>query len=216
MSALLRHTERSCGMVSTDREVAEKSARSRSLHDAMEGRAKAWRVHKLQKQRIKELGALLDLKMQTPISPIASTKSEPATLMPTNTSVAENDIPSAMYGHKHTEDQTRTMQVVRIPALSRFDVDTAFERFELPAEGTVFFPSCWDGVNLDSADHKSHMAYPIQNYNSGDCPASHPVHLVSLFYEMLVSVDQFPYTGAGTWVLANGDTTAATSRTAGM
>lgn len=80
----------------------------------------------------------------------------------------------------------------------------------------MFFPSCWDGVNLDSADHKSHMAYPIQNYNSGDCPASHPVHLVSLFYEMLVSVDQFPYTGAGTWVLANGDTTAATSRTAGM
>ncbi|OCH94040.1 WSC-domain-containing protein [Obba rivulosa] len=71
----------------------------------------------------------------------------------------------------------------------------------------IFFPSCWDGVNLDSADHKSHMAYPIQNYNSGDCPDSHPVHLVSLFYEMFVSVDQFPYNGAGTWVYANGDTT---------
>ena len=24
----------------------------------------------------------------------------------------------------------------------------------------VTFPSCWDGLNLDSADHKSHMAYP--------------------------------------------------------
>lgn len=24
----------------------------------------------------------------------------------------------------------------------------------------VFFPSCWNGVDLDSADHKSHMAYP--------------------------------------------------------
>ncbi|RPD60379.1 WSC-domain-containing protein [Lentinus tigrinus ALCF2SS1-7] len=71
----------------------------------------------------------------------------------------------------------------------------------------VFFPSCWDGVNLDSADHKSHMAYPIQNYNSGDCPDSHPVHLVSLFYEMFVSVDQYSYWGPGTWVLANGDTT---------
>ncbi|TBU27996.1 WSC-domain-containing protein [Dichomitus squalens] len=71
----------------------------------------------------------------------------------------------------------------------------------------VFFPSCWDGVNLDSADHKSHLAYPIQNYNSGDCPDSHPVHLVSLFYEMLVSVDQYSYWGPGTWVLANGDTT---------
>ena len=71
----------------------------------------------------------------------------------------------------------------------------------------VFFPSCWDGVNLDSADHKSHMAYPIQNFNSGDCPASHPVQLISLFYEMFVNVGDFPYNGAGTWVLANGDTT---------
>ncbi|KAI0659966.1 WSC-domain-containing protein [Cubamyces menziesii] len=71
----------------------------------------------------------------------------------------------------------------------------------------VFFPSCWDGVNLDSPDHKSHMAYPVQAYNTGDCPDSHPVHLVSLFYEMFVSVDQFEYHGAGTWVLANGDTT---------
>ncbi|KAI0341471.1 WSC-domain-containing protein [Trametopsis cervina] len=70
----------------------------------------------------------------------------------------------------------------------------------------IFFPSCWDGVNLDSADHKSHMAYPIQNYNSGDCPASHPVHLVSLFYEMFVSVDQFPYQ-AGSWVFSFGDDT---------
>ncbi|KAI1789214.1 WSC-domain-containing protein [Ganoderma leucocontextum] len=71
----------------------------------------------------------------------------------------------------------------------------------------VFFPSCWDGVNLDSADHKSHLAYPIQNYNSGDCPDTHPVHLVSLFYEMLVSVDQYSYWGSGTWVFANGDPT---------
>ncbi|TBU27990.1 hypothetical protein BD311DRAFT_664324 [Dichomitus squalens] len=71
----------------------------------------------------------------------------------------------------------------------------------------VFFPSCWDGVNLDSPDHTSHMAYPIQNYNSGDCPESHPVHLVSLFYEMDVSVGQLDFWGNGTWVLANGDTT---------
>ena len=33
------------------------------------------------------------------------------------------------------------------------------------------FPNCWDGVNLDSADHRSHMAYPV----SSRCPASHPV-----------------------------------------
>ncbi|EIW54702.1 WSC-domain-containing protein [Trametes versicolor FP-101664 SS1] len=71
----------------------------------------------------------------------------------------------------------------------------------------VFFPSCWDGVNLDSPDHKSHMAYPIQNFDSGDCPDTHPVHLISLFYEMGVNVGQFDFHGVGTWVLANGDTT---------
>jgi len=34
-------------------------------------------------------------------------------------------------------------------------------------------PSCWDGVHLDSADHKSHMAYPV----GGVCPPHHPVPL---------------------------------------
>jgi hypothetical protein len=32
-------------------------------------------------------------------------------------------------------------------------------------------PSCWDGIHLDSADHKSHMAYPV----NGECPPDHPV-----------------------------------------
>ena len=40
----------------------------------------------------------------------------------------------------------------------------------------IDFPSCWDGVNLDSPDHKSHMAYP----NRGVCPVSHPVGLPAL------------------------------------
>ena len=32
-------------------------------------------------------------------------------------------------------------------------------------------PSCWDGLHLDTPDHKSHMAYPVK----GVCPADHPV-----------------------------------------
>jgi hypothetical protein len=39
-----------------------------------------------------------------------------------------------------------------------------------------FFPNCWDGVHLDSADHKSHMAYS----HNGSCPASHPVAIARL------------------------------------
>ncbi|KAK4952659.1 hypothetical protein LTR10_009465 [Elasticomyces elasticus] len=49
----------------------------------------------------------------------------------------------------------------------------------------VYFPSCWDGVNNDTADHKSHMAYPIGHYDNGVCPESHPVHLISIFFEVI-------------------------------
>jgi Domain of unknown function (DUF1996) len=35
----------------------------------------------------------------------------------------------------------------------------------------VRFPDCWDGKSLDSADHKSHLAYAVR----GVCPATHPV-----------------------------------------
>jgi hypothetical protein len=38
-------------------------------------------------------------------------------------------------------------------------------------ESYLDFPHCWDGRNLDSADHKTHMSYPVNNA----CPASHPV-----------------------------------------
>ena len=49
---------------------------------------------------------------------------------------------------------------------------------------SVTFPRCWDGVNLDSPDHRSHMAYwPIPNpyvdatHPEGKCPPTHPITL---------------------------------------
>lgn len=39
---------------------------------------------------------------------------------------------------------------------------------------SVVFPNCWDGVNLDSADHLSHLAYVAEQ---DPCPAEHPVRL---------------------------------------
>ena len=41
-------------------------------------------------------------------------------------------------------------------------------------------PSCWDGINLDSANHKSHMAYPV----NGECPASHPVAVPMIEFKL--------------------------------
>ncbi|MEO3745523.1 DUF1996 domain-containing protein [Plantactinospora sp. B5E13] len=43
-------------------------------------------------------------------------------------------------------------------------------------ESYLDFPQCWNGRDLDSPDHKSHMAYPV----GGDCPATHPVPVPKL------------------------------------
>jgi hypothetical protein len=37
----------------------------------------------------------------------------------------------------------------------------------------VYFPDCWNGRDLDSADHKSHLAYT----HNGACPKAYPVEL---------------------------------------
>lgn len=42
-------------------------------------------------------------------------------------------------------------------------------------------PSCWDGKNLDSADHRSHVAY-MEDTHLGymACPSTHPIHVPAL------------------------------------
>jgi hypothetical protein len=77
------------------------------------------------------------------------------------------------------------------------------------------FPQCWDGVNLDSPDHKSHMAYP----SGGACPASHPVPLPEVGFNVRFSTgpaagatafwrlssDNYPYTGSNAGYSIHGD-----------
>ncbi|GGK84474.1 DUF1996 domain-containing protein [Mangrovihabitans endophyticus] len=45
-------------------------------------------------------------------------------------------------------------------------------------------PSCWDGIHLDTPDHKSHMAYPVV----GVCPADHPVAVPMIEFKMAFPV----------------------------
>lgn len=75
----------------------------------------------------------------------------------------------------------------------------------------VFFPSCWDGKNLDSPDHKSHVAYPISGaYNDGACPDTHPVHLISIFFETIWQTNLFENDWHGDsqpFVFSTGDAT---------
>jgi Domain of unknown function (DUF1996) len=59
----------------------------------------------------------------------------------------------------------------------------------------VNFPSCWDGRNLDSANHKNHVAYPVR----GRCPSGYPVAVpaISLIY-------RYPTLGGAGVSLASG------------
>lgn len=71
----------------------------------------------------------------------------------------------------------------------------------------IVFPSCWDGINLDSPDHQSHLSYPKgQHPDTGDCPSTHPIKFMTLFYEFIWSTNKLQNDVNGTLVLANGDT----------
>ena len=55
-------------------------------------------------------------------------------------------------------------------------------------------PSCWDGVNLDSPDHRSHVAYPsCGSWGYPRCDAQHPsvipTYTYAAFYTLLSTDD---------------------------
>jgi hypothetical protein len=69
----------------------------------------------------------------------------------------------------------------------------------------LMFPSCWNGVDVDSPDHKSHMAYP-DLVKDGQCPEGFGTRLISLFYETKYDTQDFRGVD-GQFVLATGDPT---------
>ena len=64
------------------------------------------------------------------------------------------------------------------------------------------FPSCGTG-ELDSADHKSHMAYPSL-VKEGNCPKGYDVHYPFLFFETIWATNAFAGE-EGQFVLSHGD-----------
>jgi hypothetical protein len=75
----------------------------------------------------------------------------------------------------------------------------------------VNFPECWDGVNLDSPDHKSHMAYATYRNQPqvSSCPSTHPVQLprISEIFSYRVTANSRPMN----WRLSS-DTYASSTR----
>jgi len=70
----------------------------------------------------------------------------------------------------------------------------------------VYFPSCWDGKNVDTPNHKDHVAYPAKGaYNGGVCPPTHPVALFSIFFEFFFETNT--YTDFNRFAWSCGDAT---------
>ncbi|KAL7626037.1 hypothetical protein AAE478_002807 [Parahypoxylon ruwenzoriense] len=55
------------------------------------------------------------------------------------------------------------------------------------------FPACWDGKNLDSPDHQSHMYSTTKGgfREAGPCPSSHPKRMAQLAYETMWNTTGF-------------------------
>jgi len=70
--------------------------------------------------------------------------------------------------------------------------------------GAVTAPQqdCWDGKNLDSADHRAHMSNMKRDPNTGQmkCPATHPKVIPQLTLGVWYSVGP---EGANTWELSS-------------
>lgn len=77
--------------------------------------------------------------------------------------------------HKQARQEAECVDAGRCPSgdcetWNDFFPATTCEELEMSMD----MPSCWDGVHLDSVDHRSHVAYPK---NDEECPSSHPVRL---------------------------------------
>lgn len=61
------------------------------------------------------------------------------------------------------------------------------------------FPACWDGKNLDSANHQDHMYNTVRGafQPAGACPSSHPVRVPQVAYETMW--DTTPFNDQSLW-----------------
>jgi len=106
------------------------------------------------------------------------------------------------------------------PGVGKYDTVHFPNKF-CPAgiRANIFFPNCWDGKNLDSADHKSHMSFangPVDAsiglfFHKGACPSTHPVRVPTVLYETHWDTaffkDMWPKDGSQPLVLSMGDPT---------
>ncbi len=79
------------------------------------------------------------------------------------------------------------------PCTGRDSVDVPMDLSCKMIRQTLIFPTCWDGKNLDSPDHRSHVAYGggAGANGGGACPSTHPVKLPQIMYELMWNISSF-------------------------
>ena len=96
------------------------------------------------------------------------------------------------------------------------------ETFDFPKEPcphgimvNTYYPTCWDGKNLDSPNHMDHVAYPAHGTfeSGGPCPDTHPVKVPQILLETVWDTKQFnnkadwPADGSQPFMWSNGEST---------
>jgi hypothetical protein len=73
-----------------------------------------------------------------------------------------------------------------------------------PIKAHIQFPNCWDGVNLDSPDHRSHMAYWT---SAKTCPSSYPIRIPRIRFNVAYNIKN----GKGTYLSSDHGVPGGTS-----
>jgi hypothetical protein len=89
---------------------------------------------------------------------------------------------------------------------------TGFRSCKYGLASELTFPSCWNGMSMDTANPHAHMAYPGQvGGGIESCPATHraarfPSTFIEFWYD-ITSFDKQYNASSSPWVLSNGDHT---------
>ncbi|KAI0418270.1 hypothetical protein F5X98DRAFT_386487 [Xylaria grammica] len=104
-----------------------------------------------------------------------------------------NKTPKANICHRCWTSDTDNPFVGGAPCTGSDTVDIPKSKTCKMIRQTIIFPTCWDGKNLDSPDHQSHVAYSSGSgaTGGGACPSTHPVKLPQIMYELMWDTHEF-------------------------
>ena len=101
-------------------------------------------------------------------------------------------------GKGHTENSRQFAECVNPGSCPNGDCETWNDFFPATTcdelEMSMVMPSCWDGKNLDSSDHRSHMAYPENGDPDGVCPHLTPFDSHKCAFSLALSLTRAVFT----------------------